>query len=266
MHVGDQRRSSSRLCTRSKVVAPFSCGWMSIESTPSGTAAQMVQAAVAGDPVEPRPRVDLPPVGEHRLVRGDEYLLEHVLGVLRRADHVPAEGQQARLVAVEEDLEGALVPVADQRDQLLVCLQAQQRRASRKDTAGTPLVVRADVSITRFLARTRYTPEVSYQVLRNLYRGDSAIAAGRSGRVPEHARDLRHGPVPGEGFEPASPCGQPFLRRPCIPVPPPRRRFINPTGASAELRRPPRPGPCRARRRRSRAKHYSLVEVYYVSN
>jgi hypothetical protein len=55
----------------------------------------VVEAAVAGDPVEPRARVDRPLVGEHRRVRLDEDLLEHVLGVLGRAQHVAAERQQA---------------------------------------------------------------------------------------------------------------------------------------------------------------------------
>ena len=130
-------RSSSRRCTRSSVVVPFSCGWTSIESDAvGGRLAQVVEAAIAGDPVKPGPRVDRPVVGEHRRVGCREDLLQHVLGVLRGADHVPAEGQQPRLVAVEEDLEGAVVAVADHRDEPLVALQAKQRRASGEHTAG----------------------------------------------------------------------------------------------------------------------------------
>ena len=92
--------------------------------------AEVVEAAVARDPVEPRARVDVPRVGEHRLVGGDEDLLEHVLGVLARAEHVLAEGEQARLVAVDEDLEGARVAVADERDELLVALELENGRAA----------------------------------------------------------------------------------------------------------------------------------------
>ena len=44
--------------------------------------AKVVEAAVAGDAVEPRPRVDRAVVGEDRLVGGNVDLLEHVLGVL----------------------------------------------------------------------------------------------------------------------------------------------------------------------------------------
>ena len=54
----------------------------------------------------------------------DEGLLEQILGVLARADHVPAEAEQPRLVAVEQDLERVVVAVANHRDELLVALQA----------------------------------------------------------------------------------------------------------------------------------------------
>ena len=47
--------------------------------------AQMVQAPVAGDPVQPRTDVDRPVVGEDRVERGGHHLLEDVLGILARA-------------------------------------------------------------------------------------------------------------------------------------------------------------------------------------
>ena len=47
--------------------------------------AQVVEAAVARDPVQPRPHVDRPVVGEDRVERGGENLLQDVLGVLARA-------------------------------------------------------------------------------------------------------------------------------------------------------------------------------------
>jgi hypothetical protein len=43
---------------------------------------------------------------------------------------VAAEGQQARLVARHQRLERVMVAAADQRDEPLVGLQAQQRRAT----------------------------------------------------------------------------------------------------------------------------------------
>ena len=90
-------------------------------------AAQVVERAVARDPIEPGPHVDLALVGEHRVVGRREDLLQDVLGVLARAEHVPAEGQQARLVARAQHLEGGMLPAARQRDQALVGLQAEQR-------------------------------------------------------------------------------------------------------------------------------------------
>ncbi len=93
-------------------------------------AAQVVERAVARDPVQPRPHVDLAVVGQHRVERGGEDLLQHVLGVLARGQHVPAEGQQARLVARHQCLEGMVVAPPDQRDETLVRLQAQERRTT----------------------------------------------------------------------------------------------------------------------------------------
>jgi len=45
---------------------------------------------------------------------------------------VTAEGQQARLVAGDERLEGSLVPAPNEHDEPLVRLQSEQRRASVK--------------------------------------------------------------------------------------------------------------------------------------
>ena len=95
-------------------------------------AAQVVQRAVARDPVQPRPHVDRPVVGEHRVERGGEDLLQHVLGVLARGQHVAAERQQPRLVAGDQRLEGRLIPAPNERDEPLVRLQSEQWRASVK--------------------------------------------------------------------------------------------------------------------------------------
>ena len=69
-------------------------------------------------------------------MRLDEDLLEHVLGVLGRAQHVAAEGEQPRVVALEQDLEGVLVAVADQRDEPLVALQLEQGRPAAEQAAA----------------------------------------------------------------------------------------------------------------------------------
>ena len=68
-------------------------------------------------------------VGEDRVVGGGKHLLQHVLCVLARAEHVPAEGQQPTLVAGDERLERPRIAPADERDQPLIRLQAKQRRA-----------------------------------------------------------------------------------------------------------------------------------------
>ena len=46
---------------------------------------------------------------EQRAVRAQEGLLQRVLRLVRRADHVAAEAEQRPVVPVVEDLEGALV-------------------------------------------------------------------------------------------------------------------------------------------------------------
>ena len=90
--------------------------------------AEVVEAAVARDAIEPGACVDRTLVRADRVEGGGEHLLQHVLGVLRGAEHVAAEGEQPRVVAVHERLEGAMVPASDQRDELLVTLKPQQRR------------------------------------------------------------------------------------------------------------------------------------------
>jgi hypothetical protein len=92
--------------------------------------AQVVEAAVARDAVEPGAGVDRTVVAQQGVVGGGEHLLEHVLGVLLGGEHVAAEGKQARLVALHEGIERAVVAGSHQRDQLLVALQAQQGRAA----------------------------------------------------------------------------------------------------------------------------------------
>ncbi len=83
-------------------------------------APKMVQASVARDPVEPRPDVDRPVVGEHRVERRGQHLLQHILGVLARAEQVATEGEQAAAVPADEDLEGSRIAPPGDRDQTLV--------------------------------------------------------------------------------------------------------------------------------------------------
>ena len=89
-----------------------------------GGLTKVVEAAVPRDPVEPRANGDRALVGDHRVVGRDEDLLEHVLRVLGRAEHLPAEAEEAGLVALDERVEGVLVTPPGQGDELLVLLKA----------------------------------------------------------------------------------------------------------------------------------------------
>jgi hypothetical protein len=92
----------------------------------------VVQAAVARDAIQPRAHVERALVGDHRVERRREELLQHVLGVLARAEHVAAERQQPGLVAGDECLVGGLVAAPRQRDEPLVGLDPEQgRRAAQ---------------------------------------------------------------------------------------------------------------------------------------
>ena len=101
--------------------------------------AEVVQRAVAGDAVQPRPHVEGALVRVHGVERRREHLLEDVLGVLLGAEHVAAERVKPRLIAAHERLEGALVAASGQRDQTLVGLKPQQGRASME--AGHAVVL-----------------------------------------------------------------------------------------------------------------------------
>ena len=69
-------------------------------------------AAVAGDREQPRPHRVGHTARLQRAVRAHEGLLERVLAVLAVADHVAAEGEQRRVVAVVERLERVASPRA----------------------------------------------------------------------------------------------------------------------------------------------------------
>ena len=96
-------------------------------------AAQVVDAAVVGDPVQPGAQVDLALVGAQRAVGADEHVLHHVLGVLARAggEHLAHVGEQPLAVAVVDRAERVVAAGAEQGEQLLVGAQPQQRSAER---------------------------------------------------------------------------------------------------------------------------------------
>jgi hypothetical protein len=69
-------------------------------------------------------------VGRHRLEGVEEGLLDGVLGA-RPGEEARAVAQQRAPVAVNDRLEGAVVARADQIDQALVGLRAQDRLAGK---------------------------------------------------------------------------------------------------------------------------------------
>ena len=149
-----------------------------------GGAAQVVERAVARDPVQPRPHVDLALVGEHRVEGGGEDLLQHVLGVLARAEHVAAEGQQARLVARAERLEGGVLAAAGERDQALVGLQAQQRQTGRAGPACCwDVLVRRPPPVLQLLLAALHTVATRRTQYSAVARLVAVYSQGRSHRL-----------------------------------------------------------------------------------
>ena len=85
------------------------------------------------DAVEPRAQRHLAVVGAQRAVGAHEDVLQRVLGVLARAgQHLAHVGEQPLAVAVVDDAERLVVAGAEQRHQLLVGAQPQQRRPERR--------------------------------------------------------------------------------------------------------------------------------------
>jgi hypothetical protein len=96
--------------------------------------AQHRQAAVACDREEPRLEGDLALVAGLEVVpRGCEGVLNGVLRLVRRPEHVPAEAEDRGAVALERDLESELVAVPHLLDEPVVAAQRQQPlRAKRR--------------------------------------------------------------------------------------------------------------------------------------
>ena len=94
-------------------------------------APQRRQAAVAGDRVQPRAQLDVARAAAQRPVGGGEAVLQGVLGLLAAAQHVSAEGEQAAVVAVVDDLEGGVVAGAHASDESIVA-HAQQPPPARR--------------------------------------------------------------------------------------------------------------------------------------
>jgi hypothetical protein len=90
--------------------------------------AQHGQAAVACDREQPRAQLDRLPRADERAVRGEERVLNGVLGVLSLSQHVPAEREDRPVVALVDRVECGGVSGANARDEPVVATQAAQPR------------------------------------------------------------------------------------------------------------------------------------------
>ena len=103
-------------------------------------AAEGVDAAVLGDLVQPGLEGQRLLGLAHPAQRGDEDLLGDVLGAAVVLDHAEHVGVDAALVALVEELEGAVVTAPDRRDQSLVGVRGLTRIPGRcrRGTARSP--------------------------------------------------------------------------------------------------------------------------------
>jgi hypothetical protein len=93
--------------------------------------AQGREAAVASDRVEPRAQIDVARPGAQRAIGRGEAVLQGVLRLLAAAEHLSAEGEQAAVVAVVDDLERCVVPGSHACDEALVPHARQPPRTRR---------------------------------------------------------------------------------------------------------------------------------------
>ena len=89
-------------------------------------AAQLVDAAVVRDAVEPGPERQLAVIGPQAGVGADEDVLERVLGVLPDRQHLAGVREQPLPVAVVDHAERLVVARPEQRHELLVGAQPKE--------------------------------------------------------------------------------------------------------------------------------------------
>jgi hypothetical protein len=82
-------------------------------------------AAVASDREQPRPQVHLAVARDEIVVGREEGVLDRILGLLRAAEHVAAEGQNLAVVTVVQRLEGGSSALPDKVDEMCIAGDAQ---------------------------------------------------------------------------------------------------------------------------------------------
>ena len=111
------------LSAREQARGTIDCGTVSahpVAVRDLAASAQLRQAAVARDRVQPRPQRTVPATAAKRLVCRDERQLQRVLAALATSQHVRAETEQPRAVTIENLLEGLIVPGRDPSHKPLV--------------------------------------------------------------------------------------------------------------------------------------------------
>jgi hypothetical protein len=98
--------------------------------------AQLVDAAIVGDPEQPGSERQLTIAGSKPRVGPDEHVLERVLGILAAREHLARVRQQALVVPIVDRSERFVVAGPEQRDELLVGAEAKQRRPEPDPTRG----------------------------------------------------------------------------------------------------------------------------------
>jgi hypothetical protein len=99
-------------------------------------AAELVDAAVVSDPEEPGPEGELLVGGAKPGVGAHEHVLEGVLSILAPGEHLARVCEQPLVVALMDGPEGLVVAGAEERHELLVGAEAEQRHAHRDTRLG----------------------------------------------------------------------------------------------------------------------------------
>jgi hypothetical protein len=116
---------------------------------PSTDAISACAAAIARYREQPRLHRVRQPTLAQRMMSAQEGLLQGVLAVLTVAEHVAAERQQRRVVAVVERLERVLIAVAHERGEAGVvdppkpassCAMPREATHVRLDALGAPFI------------------------------------------------------------------------------------------------------------------------------
>ncbi len=88
--------------------------------------AQLRQAAIARDRVQPGPQRDVALPTTQRPIRGDEGQLQRVLRRLATPEHLRAKREQAASISIVNRLESGLVSGTHLRDQVVVSLTHEE--------------------------------------------------------------------------------------------------------------------------------------------